>query len=98
MNERVLSEDPIIEEKRVRDNESLDLSLRKNIELLSKLNIEKNGSHYLITDLIEHEFNLEAYSYRYLLPNTTDSNCVQFGSYKMYLIDPDMVLIYHKTK
>jgi ribosomal protein S27AE len=73
--------------------------IAKNIAILSHLVIDlKQGTNYNIMELLNKGFDFAALNFRFLLFNTNDSYCLQYGSFKVYRITPELVLICKNQK
>ncbi len=71
-------------------------SLEKTIAYLQTLAVDpKDGTHYYLDDLIKNGVDPSAFSVRGMLHNTPDSHYLQFGRFKLFLVVPDIVLVYH---
>ena len=69
----------------------------KNIQLLNRLKIDlKDGTCYLIQDLLKNGFNFFALTKvekLYNIPASKEAFCKIFGKYRMYLLNNEKVLI-----
>lgn len=71
--------------------------LKKNIEIFSRLSIDKkNGTTYTISFLEDLGADLRHYSYYYPLCNIKRGFCVMFGNFLTVLVSPLEILIYYK--
>ncbi|MBL7921159.1 MAG: hypothetical protein JNJ40_12650 [Bacteroidia bacterium] len=92
--------DPKPQEQFVTDFSNIDEEkVKKNIELLSKLTIDKyDGTVYNLRDLEMLGIDFQHHSYSYPLCNTKNSNNILFGEYETFLINPTQILIYYKNR
>lgn len=80
--------------KREEDIDAID----KNISILGKLALDSDGSFFDISELLSAGFDFKAFTFRYKLPNTEDSFFMLYGSYQIYLTEPNTILIHSKKQ
>lgn len=78
-------------------NEINEDIVKKNIELFSRLSIDKkDGTIFGISFIEDLGVDLRHYSYFYPLCNLKNGFCLMFGNFLTFLVSPLEILIYYK--